>query len=480
MSSLSDADFAAVRAYLVDAAGLTFDESRRAGLTATLVERLRASGAKDITAYLAALRGPDGKVERQRLLDAVTVQETHFFRNPHQIEALRRRVLPELLRRAAGRERPLTIWSAGCSTGEEPYTLAMLLLELSPMLGTQTQARIVATDVSSQALLAAGRATYTGRNVDSAPPMVRDRWLEPQQGGAYRVKDQARRLVELRLHNLVTDPPPFAPGEVDLIVCRNVTIYFGRETTARLIGGFHDQLAEGGYLLLGHSETLWQVSEAFSLVPVGDAYVYRRSHQGSPGAPRRQGRQGTRRATVAPVVPDAPPAPVALRRPAATRGPDSRRDADGLLADARARLADGDYAEAARSAAQAVAADSLLAPAYVVLGQARSTLGQDGAAIDTLRKAVYLDPAAGHAHFLLAGALSRMGLHGPAVVSYRAAARAVEAMTPAQRAELLDGRDAGEMSDLCERLARAALEAVETGAAVAVADAVVSAPGGAA
>lgn len=484
MSTLSDADFAAVRTYLVDEAGLVFDESRRAGLAATLADRMGTVGETDVAAYLEELRGKDGQPERQRLLDAVTVQETHFFRNPPQMEALRRQILPELLRRAAGRERPLTIWSAGCSTGEEPYTLAMLLLELSPMLGTQTQARILGTDVSSQALRSAGRAVYTGRSLDTAPPMVRDRWLEPQQGGAYAVKDQARRLVELRLHNLVTEPPPFARGGVDLIVCRNVTIYFGRETTATLVAGFHGLLAEGGYLLLGHSETLWQLTDAFSLVPVGDAFVYRRSHEehaGSPPArtnrPRSRGAAPAREVTPgaralpesrAPLpASDGPatavrpkPRPV-VPRPAAARGADSRRGADGLLAEAQARLAAGNYAAAAGAAAQAVAADPLLAAAYVVLGQARTTLGQDSAAIDTLRKAVYLDPGAGHAHLMLAGALSRSGLHGAAAVSYRAAARSVDGMSPQQRDEMLGGREPREIVELCERLATEELAAAQ-------------------
>lgn len=458
MRRLTDAEFAAARAYLVQEAGLVFDETRRAGLSSTFADRLATCGEPDVMTYLAGLRTEQGKAERQSLLDAVTVQETHFFRNPPQMEALRRRILPELLRRAAGRARPLTIWSAGCSTGEEAYTLAMLLLELSPMLGAQTQARILATDLSSQALEVAERATYTGRSVDPAPAMLRDRWFETLPSGSYTVKDQPRRLVELRRHNLVTDPPPFGPGEVDLIVCRNVTIYFGRETTEALIGRFHGLLAEGGYLLLGHSETLWQMSDAFSVVPVGDAFVYRRSQDTQPGAtlPRsgRGGarrvvdaaRSGARRAGVLPAVREVPADRPPVRRPA-TRG------APALLADARARLAAGEYAAAAGAAAQAVAADQLLAPAYVVLGQARATLGQDGAAIDALRKAVYLDPSAGLAHFLLAGALSRRGLRAAASASYRAAARTVEAMTPKERAQVLAGGDAAALAELCEQLA---------------------------
>ena len=455
MKGLSDADFAVTREFLLATAGLVFDESRRAGLSAVLADRLRVTGAGSVPAYLEALDGDGGELERQRLLDGVTVQETHFFRNTPQMEALRRRVLPELLRRAAGRDRPLTIWSAGCSTGEEPYTLAMLLLELSPMLASQAKARIVATDVSAEALRAARRAIYTGRTLESAPPMVRDRWFEPRGGGALIVKEQVTRLVELQLHNLVTDPPPFGPGEVDLIVCRNVTIYFNRATTGLLVGSFHDTLAEGGYLLLGHSETLWQVSNAFSLVPVGDAFVYRRAHDARHNAPPRR-----RRVTSRP-APAVETKPVATVRPAADLAPRARQarsatpETGGLaqLAAAREHLAGGDYSAAVRAAEAAVQADSLLAPAYVLLGRARTTLGQDSGAVDALRKAVYLDPTAGDAHFLLAGALARLGQQGAAAVSYRAAAASLGRTDARSRDDLLGGRDLAELVDLCEQLA---------------------------
>ena len=456
MKGLSDADFAVTREFLLATAGLVFDESRRAGLSAVLADRLRVTGAGSVPAYLETLDGDGGELERQRLLDGVTVQETHFFRNTPQMEALRRRVLPELLRRAAGRDRPLTIWSAGCSTGEEPYTLAMLLLELSPMLASQAKARIVATDVSAEALRAARRATYTGRTLESAPPMVRDRWFEPRAGGARVVKEQVTRLVELQLHNLVTEPPPFGPGEVDLIVCRNVTIYFNRPTTGLLVGAFHDTLAEGGYLLLGHSETLWQVSNAFSLVPVGDAFVYRRAHDARHNAPPRRRRVVTTRP-----APAVAAKPVASVRPAADLAPRARQVRSGTaetggmahLAAAREHLAGGDYSAAVRAAEAAVEADSLLAPAYVLLGRARTTLGQDSAAVDSLRKAVYLDPTAGDAHFLLAGALARLGHHGGAAVSYRAAAASLGRTDARSRDDLLGGRDLAELVHLCEQLA---------------------------
>jgi chemotaxis protein methyltransferase CheR len=465
VTRLDDADFAALRAYLLDAAGLVFDRSRRAGLAGVVAERLRATGAGDVPTYLAGLA--DDPTERQGLLDSVTVQETQFFRNAPQMQALRRRVLPELVRRTSGRDRPLTIWSAGCSTGEEPYTLAMLLLELGRGTGTTPAARILATDVSAAALRVAARGRYAGRTLDSVPATVGERWFEPLPGGGLAVTEPVRRMVELRLHNLVTDPAPFGPGEVDLVVCRNVTIYFDRVTTRALVHSFRHVLAEGGYLLLGHSETLWQVSDDFTLVPVGDAFVYRRTHDAVASAPARRRRPVLRRTPAA-----APSAEVRRARPVVARRTGANVDpsepvssvdrsraelptgARELLAIARRHLAKGEYTAAARAAEAAVRADPLASMAYVVLGRARATMGEDPAAVDALRKAVYLTPAAGDAHFLLAGALSRLGQRGPASAAYRAAAATVQTVDPEALEELLGGRDPAEFADLCDQLAR--------------------------
>jgi chemotaxis protein methyltransferase CheR len=437
--SLSDADFAAVRTYLEDEAGLVFDESRRSGLAVVVEDRLRASGFPDVPSYLAALSVD--AAENQRLLDEVTIQETHFFRNTPQMAALRRRVLPDLLRRSATRDRPLTIWSAGCSTGEEPYTLAMLLLEMAPRQTLTGRVRILGTDVSQAALQAAGRATYAGRTMDAVPPVVRERWFEPRPGGAFAVKPVVTGLVELRRHNLVRDPVPFEPAQVDLVLCRNVTIYFGRETTRRLVGSFHDVLSDGGYLVIGHSETLWQVTDAFSLHPVDDAFLYRRD-----AAPPPQPAEPPREVT--PVRRQMPPVP--------RRDPDRPappvRPATERLAAARRLVDAGDYAAAAAAAGDAVAIDGLLAPAYVVLGRSLASMGQHGAAVEPLRKAVYLDPGSGEGQFLLADALSRTGSAAAAAVAYRAAA-AILRTGDLGLAPLTGGRDAEELARLCEHLA---------------------------
>lgn len=463
---LSDAEYEATTEVLERLAGLVFDRSRRAALSAIVHERLDDSGRAGVADYLAWVATPMGAVERQLLLDAVTIQETHFYRNLPQIDALRDSVLPELLAGARASGRPLTIWSAGCSTGEEPYTLAMVLLELmdGPPI---VPVRIVGTDVSASALAVAREGVYSGRTIRLAEPGAADRWFDPRDDGGYSVRREVRELVEFQLHNLITDDPAFDANEVDLVVCRNVTIYFTRETTRDLVHRFHRTMHPGGYLMLGYAETLWQVSEAFALVPVGEAFVYRKephSVRRGPSVPRPPAEHP---------VETRPPghhrslrsvlrAPVRLTRrpvsppPAVPASPSRPVTPHDDLADARGHLAAGRYEDAVSLAQRAAAADPLLLEAYVVQGQAAANLGDDLTASVALRKAIFLDPLAGHAHFLLATTLSRMGDLPAASSSFAAAADTLPAVSAERLDELLDGRAVGDLVDLCRRMAAVA------------------------
>ena len=466
---LTDAEYRSTTEALVRLAGLVFDDSRRAALSSIVHDRVEASGRAGVQDYLTWIGTPSGVAERQRLLDAATIQETHFFRNLPQVEALRESVLPELLARARAAGRPLTIWSAGCSTGEEPYTLAMVLLEL--LEGRPpVQVRIIGTDVSASALAVAREGVYSGRTIQLAEPGAAQRWFDVDADGGHSVRAEVRALVEFRLHNLITDAPPFDPNQVELVVCRNVTIYFARETTRELVHRFHRTLVQGGYLLLGHAETLWQVSDAFSLVPVGEAFVYRKDahpvRRGasaaippaafplpqSVGPPARRGVMNVLRAPVRlPRRPAGPPMATPVR-------PSPHDD----LAAARSALSAGKYQEAASLAERATAAHPLLVEAYVVQGRALSNLGDDDGTIAALRKAVYLDPYAGHAHFLLATTLSRVGDPEGASLSFATAADTLPSATPERLGELLDGRAVSDLVDLCRQLAastRAATDA---------------------
>lgn len=493
--SLTDEEFDTLRRLLEKSAGLVHDESRRDSLTFAVAGRMQAIGASTPAAYLAMLSGPGGAPERQQLIDVVTIQETHFFRNPPQIRALRQHVLPELIRRSTALNRPLTIWSAGCSTGEEPYSLAMLVRELMPM-ATREHVRIVGSDVSATALSFADAGRYGARAVQMADPIDLGRWFDVDHG-SYSVKDDVRELVDLQLHNLITEAPPFESGEVDLLLCRNVTIYFNRTTTKALMSRFHTALGDGGYLFLGHSETLWQMSEAFTLVPLGDAFVYRRD-DGPQGRatlpdrrteagdapillPERRGRTERRRdlpetpSAAVRTAPSVPPQRVARHcEPArqevtssASHRPADRRaaprsaaaasaagaTAQELVATAREALAQGRYSDAVGAAGRASKADPMLVDPHLIGGEALVNLGRDADAIRELRQAVYLQPDSASALILLAGALDRQGEPAAAGRAYRAAAATVGDLPAEEVSAFFGGRSAAELVDLCLRLA---------------------------
>ena len=483
---LSAADFELLRGYLRRTAGLEFDESRRAGLASIVDERLRVSGATSVSSYLAALADPEWGPERQRLLDAVTIQETHFHRARPQIEALRTQILPDVLATAAREGREVVVWSAGCSTGEEPFTLAMLMLEVAQRIPNPPSMRVVGTDVSTAALQVAGAATYSGRTIDLAEPDAVDRWLVKEADGTYVVKDEVRRLVRFAHHNLVTDPPPFAAASVDLVVCRHVTIYFSRDTTRSLVSRFGDVLAPTGWLLMGPAESLWQVSDAFALHAVGEAFAYRPMPAEVPRqrVATRSPRLPASAVASAAKTPSAPP----RRHPAtvatsarAGHGSSGRAGAEHpakasagtgavpaggpatpavAIDAAQAAFDTGAYSTAAQLACDALAADPVSSAAYLLLGHARLNQGDNPGAVEPLQRAVFLDPLAGHAHFLLAVALSAAGRHKQAAPAYRAAATTLPGVPPETVRRMLDGRRLAELVQLCRRLA----DEAETGA----------------
>ncbi len=479
--TLTDQELDRLRTVLSAAAGLVFEDSRRDSLSYSVAERMRLTGIAGVPAYLDAV-SRHGSPELQPLIDEVTIQETHFFRNPPQMQALRQHVLPELVRAASTNGRRIRIWSAGCSTGEEPYTIAMMLRELLPNMDGW-DVKVIATDISAGALQAASSATYGERAVQLATPEVRERFFVPLPGGVYAVRPEVRELVHFTHHNLVLDAPP--EGGLDLVLCRNVTIYFARETTRALVRRLHTCLRDGGYLFIGHSETLWQINDDFRLVSfdVGRsaAYVYRRvdppaveRRVSGPGArktsmlverrsPMRRprvslGRRGEGQGASSAPTPAVPfsgagAVPSGAGAVPAGAGPGVVPVPVVVAADAvRSALAAGQYEQAARLARQAALGAPLEAQLHYLLGRALVDLGQDDEALPALRRAVYLDPDAGLAHFLLAGGLARSGDLAAAAREYRAAAATLGRSPDDATAPELGGRSVRELAAMCAQV----------------------------
>jgi chemotaxis methyl-accepting protein methylase len=249
-----EADLRALMGKVEREHGLALSGYKRPCLRRRLAVRMRAHGVESFAAYAAVLDRVPG--EYDRLLDALTITVTKFFRNPESYAALRDRVVAPLWRESAVR-----IWSAGCSSGEEPYSLALLFAEHAGARGAARLARrlrIDATDLDPGALEAVRRAEYPAPAVDEVPPALLERFFSG--GPPYRLDPAVARLVRPLAHDLTRDAPPDPPYH--LIVCRNVVIYFDRPTQERLFESFAAALVPRGRLLLGKVETLFGPARA--------------------------------------------------------------------------------------------------------------------------------------------------------------------------------------------------------------------------
>lgn len=250
---LTDADFAAIARIAHDAFGLALADGKRTLVYSRLARRLRAHGLPDFAAYVALLTGPGWEEERGPFLSALTTNTTHFFREAHHFELLRNRLLPPLIARARAGGR-VRIWSAGCSSGQEPYSIAMTLRDLCPDIGRH-DLRILATDIDPDIVARARAATYPADEVTPLPADLRDRHFRPAgKPGRMAIHPDTAALVTFGVLNLI-EPLPFR-GPFDIIFCRNVVIYFDAGTRDKVWTSFDAVLAAEGALILGHSERL--------------------------------------------------------------------------------------------------------------------------------------------------------------------------------------------------------------------------------
>ncbi len=393
---------------LIDAAGvlarrvgLRLDPSDRGRLASCVVAEAAAHG---MTTHQYVARLDEDPEALQDLLNRVTVQESAFFRDPAQFDALAKHVLP-------GLAHPVTIWSAGCANGQEAYSVAMVLEELG-----YTDARVIATDISTRALDRARSGCYTAAEVKGVSDARRERSFVSVDGG-YEVVPALRARVDVAHHNLAVDPPPFAVGECPVVLCRNVLIYFSRHEVEAFLDRLADWLPPDGWLFLGYSESLWQVTERFQLIRVGDAFVYQRRNK-----PSSKPRASTKRTA-------APP-----------RHPDRRPTQPGR--------------DASRVAARPIPAPVASLPVDVVellaVGEAAAQAGDHATAIASFRKCAYLDSGQPLAHFYLALALEASGDATAARRAYAAARAALDACETAAVEATLEGYRADELARLLD------------------------------
>ncbi len=279
-ASLSDATFHELRAFIYERTGLYFRDNKRYLLENRLGRRLAALGLPDFEAYLALLRGAGARAEADALFNAVTINETYFFRHADQHALFVGHLLPELIEERLRRgQRRVRLWSAACSTGDEPYTLALLIRETLRTRYPHVAFEILGTDLNTDVLAHARRGFFSSYAVRNVPPALLRQYFQAHGDGpnrTYELDRRVRSMVTFQTLNLV-DPAGMARmRDVDAAFCANVLIYFDDEAKRQVAGHLYHALRDGGYLFVGVSETLYGVTQSFQPTRFAQAVAYRK------------------------------------------------------------------------------------------------------------------------------------------------------------------------------------------------------------
>ncbi|HEY0094324.1 MAG TPA: CheR family methyltransferase [Archangium sp.] len=414
-----------------------------------LDEKLAARPGGPSVYFLLHLQSPAGAADLAELIDAISVQKTELFRDESQLSALRTHVLEPMVARM---HRPLRLWSAGCATGEEVATLLVMLAEL----GADPGSTVLGTDISETAVARARELCFTSEQMQRVPPMVRDRWFVPAGPGRFTLVGHLKERASFECHNLMDLPyPTAAEGQgFDVIVCRNVLIYFAPESFERVVASLAGRLAPEGMLVLSAAEPLLRTPPALRTVRYEQAFFYARAQEPTaivdavpPGAPRTPSSSGlpavgtrqplprTPSASGLPAV-GAPPAPRTApsgRFPAVmpqkVEGPaevqpgeaGAHSEADALFAKVLEWASSGGEASPQTSGPH-TEADALFAQA---LEWAAGEVASPQTA-ETLRRCLALDPDLAAARYLLGMVLEQRGALAEAAEEYRRALRSLE------------------------------------------------------
>ncbi len=273
---MSDAHFDQLRKIVYDRAGIHFQDSKKYVLESRLARRLEELEFDDFEQYLMFLTmGPYQTEEFQEMFNRITINETSFFRNEPQLDVFEQRVLPELLEKRKSTKR-LRIWSAACSSGEEPYTIAIQLHRSLGVRLADWKIEILGTDISEKVLNQAVSGAYPRYAIRSVNPSVLSRYFK-EDNGQYQLDDEIRSMVHFETLNLKDRLAAKRFGKWDVIFCRNVMIYFDDEMKTACAKLYHEQIEDDGTLFIGHSETLRNLDVPFQQLDIPQAFAYRKA-----------------------------------------------------------------------------------------------------------------------------------------------------------------------------------------------------------
>ena len=274
--SMSDEEFFVLRDFVNRQCGLYFELSSKYLLEKRLSRRIHEHQLSSFRDYHYFLLYDKSRLEEMNsVVDILTTNETYFLREEYQLKAFKEEILPAILKKKS--DKTIRIWSAGCSSGEEPYTLAMLVIEAQ--LPSDWKVEIIGSDISQRVLQVARRGAYSKSSFRVMPDDYRERFFQKGESGKYHVNDELKEKVTFGKLNLLDSQRINLIPAMDVILCRNVIIYFDKETKRKVIDNFYNKLNEGGYLLLGHSESLMNISTSFKLKHLKNDMVYQKPEE---------------------------------------------------------------------------------------------------------------------------------------------------------------------------------------------------------
>jgi chemotaxis protein methyltransferase CheR len=453
--------------------GLHFPEERWGDLERGITAASPDFGMPDAQSCAnRLLSAPITQREIEILGRCLTVGETYFFREKGSFDVLEQHIVPALLRAREGSERRLRIWSAGCCTGEEPYSIAMLLDRMVPQAGAWN-VTLLATDINLAFLRKAAAGEYGEWSFRSAPGWIRDRYFQPRRDGRFKLDERIRKRVAFSYLNLADDTYPSLTNNtnaMDVIFCRNVLMYFSAERARTVIDKLYRALVDGGWLIVSPAETSSTLFSGFTTVEFDGAILYRKdasataprfvSHVPAPVADSLQpswrlARENTPAGNMpaGEAFPEAMPAPL----PSADAGHDSApipAEPDRPSRKARDCANQGRLDEAAEWCREAIAADKLNPAHHYLLAAIQQEQGQGDDAAQSLARALYLDPNFAIAHYALGNLRQAQGRHSEAQRHFANALASLRAHPPGEVLPESDGLTAGRLAEIIESMHR--------------------------
>ena len=470
---LTDPTYERFRRLVHDESGMDIPPTRRNQIEQAVARSLKRGDLQDPEDLLRHLSSPAGHLELEELVASLTIGETHFFRNKPQFEALAQRILPDLIRRRSA-DRRLRVWSAGCSSGEEPYSLAMLLDGMLPR-ADGWKVTILATDIDREALKKARAGMYREWSFREVPPHVRPRYFE-QHGDRLELIPNIRRMVTFDYLNLVEDAYPSILNNttaMDLILCRNVLIYFRAATASSVIERLARSMSDGAWLVLGHAEPADWVQGRLAMRAFPRAIAYQKP-EGLPAAqtpivspaPLADRLRVTRREPKREPAAQPQAEPTTQQRCEQAIAMRDAGDVEGALVELRS-VADADQSDprptyllakihagklqveqAQKWSRVTIERDLLYAPAYHLLGLMAAEEGRLDDAIEALRRCVYAAPDWPVGHLALADVYLRLDQPLRARAALSTVTRTLQDVATDEEVWEGDGLTAGRLREL--------------------------------